>query len=144
MRTSVTSAALSPDGTRVVTASADNTARVWDARTGQPVGAPLQHVGAVSAAAFSADGTRVVTASDDNTARVWDARTGQPVGAPLQHAECRHVGGVQRGRDARGDGVSGQDGAGVGRADRGSRWARRCSMRTRRRRRRSAPTGRAW
>ena len=32
----VYSAAFSADGTRVVTASADKTARVWDARTGQP------------------------------------------------------------------------------------------------------------
>ena len=36
----------------------DNTARVWDARTGQAVGAPLRHADAVQSAAFSADGTR--------------------------------------------------------------------------------------
>ncbi len=35
----VNSAAFSPDGTRVVTASADQTARVWDATTGKPLGA---------------------------------------------------------------------------------------------------------
>ena len=34
-------AAFSPDGTRVVTASADNTARVWDAATGRPHTNPL-------------------------------------------------------------------------------------------------------
>ena len=43
----VYSAAFSPDGTRVVTASDDNTARVWDAATGAPIGKPLQHEGAV-------------------------------------------------------------------------------------------------
>ena len=85
IKLAVTAVAWSADGTRVVTASADKTARVWDARTGQAVGAPLQHQGVVQAVAFSADGTRVVTASDDKTARVWDARTGQAVGAPLQH-----------------------------------------------------------
>jgi WD40 repeat protein len=78
-------AAFSADGTRVVTASFSRGARVWDARTGEPVGAPLEHQDFVVSAAFSADGTRVVTASYDLTARVWDARTGQPVGAPLQH-----------------------------------------------------------
>ena len=82
----VLSAAFSPDGRRIVTAS-DNTARVWDAPPGQPVGAPLQHQSAVASAAFSPDGRRIVTASDDNTARVWDAATGQPVGAPLQHQD---------------------------------------------------------
>ena len=39
MRDSVTSAAFSPDGRRIVTASADNTARLWDAETGKPIGA---------------------------------------------------------------------------------------------------------
>ena len=67
----VTAAAFSSDGTRVVTASADKTARVWDAATGKPVTPPLEHPGGVAAAAFSPDGTRVLTRSYDNTARVW-------------------------------------------------------------------------
>jgi dipeptidyl aminopeptidase/acylaminoacyl peptidase len=67
----VLSAAFSPDGRRVVTASADSTARVWEADTGKPVGGPLQHQERVYTAAFSPDGRRVVTASEDSTARVW-------------------------------------------------------------------------
>ena len=38
-----TSAAFSPDGKRIVTASDDSTARVWDAATGSRIGQPLQH-----------------------------------------------------------------------------------------------------
>ena len=68
----VWSAAFSPDGTRVVTASGDNTARVWDAATGKPVSCALEHQAEVEGAAFSPDGTRVVTASGDNTAQLWD------------------------------------------------------------------------
>jgi WD40 repeat protein len=70
----VTAASFSPDGTRVVTASSDRTARVWDAATGKAITLPLVHQEYVLAAAFSPDGTRVVTASYDKTARVWDVR----------------------------------------------------------------------
>ena len=81
----VFSASFSPDGARAATASLDNTARVWDAATGAPVGKPLQHDNRVPSAAFSPDGARVVTASWDNTARLWDAATGVPIGQPLRH-----------------------------------------------------------
>ena len=84
----VTTVAFSPDGTRVVTASADGTARVWNAATGAPATGPLGHGGLVSAALFSPDGTRVVTASADRTARVWDARTGAALTPPLRHGDA--------------------------------------------------------
>jgi WD40 repeat protein len=81
----VNMAALSVDGTRVVTASSDETARVWDAATGKAVGEPLRHESTVSSAAFNKDGTRVVTGSWDKTTRIWDAATGAAVGEPLRH-----------------------------------------------------------
>jgi WD40 repeat protein len=81
----VRSAAFSPDGKRIVTASWDKTARVWDAKSGKPIGEPLiGHSGRVVSAAFSPDGRRIVTASDDKTARVWDAETGKPIGELLK------------------------------------------------------------
>ena len=71
----VRSAVFSPDGSRIVTASNDNTARLWDAKTGAAI-ATLSHTAPVLSAVFSPDGSRVVTASVDKTARLWDAKTG--------------------------------------------------------------------
>jgi WD40 repeat protein len=66
------SAAFSPDGKHIVTASEDKTARLWDGETGKPIGEPLKgHEDAVGRAAFSPDGKRIVTASSDKTARLW-------------------------------------------------------------------------
>ena len=73
---SVLAASFSPDGRWVVTASDDQTARVWEAASGRPVGEPLRHDGVVNAASFSPDGRWVVTASLDQTARVWEAASG--------------------------------------------------------------------
>src|SRR5262249_57087063 len=61
-------------GARVVTASNDRTARVWDAAGGKQIAVLSGHDALVQSAAFSPDGSRVVTASADKTARVWDAR----------------------------------------------------------------------
>ena len=66
------SAAFSGDGKRVVTASGDQTARIWDAESGQEIAVLKIHTGVVLSAAFSGDSKRVVTASDDKTARIWD------------------------------------------------------------------------
>jgi roadblock/LC7 domain-containing protein len=71
----VAAVAFSPDGTLVATGSWDNTARVFEARTGREV-SRLAHQSVVNAVAFSPDGTLVATGSWDNTARVFEARTG--------------------------------------------------------------------
>jgi WD40 repeat protein len=81
----VNAASFSPDGRRIVTASNDNTARVWDAESGKPIGKPMPHEGIVFEASFGPDGRRIVTASSDKTARVWDAESGKPVGEPMRH-----------------------------------------------------------
>jgi WD40 repeat protein/serine/threonine protein kinase len=79
----VSFAAFSPAGERVVTASYDGSARVWDVASGLPVSAPLRHESYVYYAAFSPDGRRLVTAGQDGKVRLWDAATGQSLLLPL-------------------------------------------------------------
>ncbi|MGD1715369.1 caspase family protein, partial [Dapis sp. BLCC M172] len=72
----VKAVALSSDGKTIATAGSDNTARLWDAKTGKEL-ATLLHQDIVWAVTFSSDGKTIATASSDNTARLWDAKTGK-------------------------------------------------------------------
>src|SRR5262249_15492460 len=76
----VTTAGYSPDGKRIVTASLDRLARVWNAAgTGEPLILRGHHE-AVYWAGFSPDGKRIATGSVDKTARVWNADgAGEPL-----------------------------------------------------------------
>ncbi|MCI0359577.1 MAG: hypothetical protein L0211_13965, partial [Planctomycetaceae bacterium] len=64
---------LTPDERWIVTASADNSARIWDATTGAEVLTLAGHASEVTAVAVLADGPglRVLTGSSDKTAKLW-------------------------------------------------------------------------
>jgi WD40 repeat protein len=80
----VLSVAFSPDGKRIASGSKDNTLRLWDGKSGEAIGEPLQgHSGTVMSVAFSPDGKRVVSGSADKTLRLWDAELSEATGEPL-------------------------------------------------------------
>ena len=74
----VLSVEVSRDGSRVVTASEDGDARVWNARTGETIWTLRGHGGTVFDASFSPDGRLVVTGGPI-TAGLWDAATGEKI-----------------------------------------------------------------
>jgi WD40 repeat protein len=72
------SCVFSPKGDLIVTASrTDRSARLWDAGTSEPFGAPLRHPASVLEVSFSRDlsregGGTVLTLAEDNVIRLWD------------------------------------------------------------------------
>lgn len=78
----VRSAAFAPDGRRVVTASADGTAKVWDTLTGLELASVESGQRNLTDVAISPDGSRFVTVAGDSegpSAILWDLATGQRI-----------------------------------------------------------------
>ena len=65
-----------PDGNRIVTASDDGTARIWDMETGNELGVlKAADDKPVTALALMSGPTRIVTGSKDGSMRIWDPDT---------------------------------------------------------------------
>ncbi|WP_116247809.1 WD40 repeat domain-containing protein [Nocardiopsis sp. FIRDI 009] len=83
----VRDAALSPDGTALVSGGTDRCALLWSLEPGR---APMElgHEGAiVESVSWSPDGERVATGAQDRSIRVWDARDGSLLTALRGHQD---------------------------------------------------------
>ncbi|MBW4541777.1 MAG: AAA-like domain-containing protein [Myxacorys chilensis ATA2-1-KO14] len=84
LESSVEAIALSPNGSQLVVAGADNTATLWDVARQQRIGKPWNHDSKINAVTFSLQGNFIATASDDNKAKVFQ-KNGQQQCVTLQH-----------------------------------------------------------
>src|SRR4051812_6348240 len=75
----VQAAEFSPDSNRIVTASHDQTAKVWDATTGRELLTLEGHTRMVTSAAFLPDGGRILTAGNDGLIKIWEGATSQQI-----------------------------------------------------------------
>jgi serine/threonine protein kinase len=73
----VCAVAFAPDGSRLASAGADETVRIWDAVTGRTVFALPGHADDVVGVAFGRSGELLASASWDRTVKVWDALQGR-------------------------------------------------------------------
>lgn len=99
LQSGVTYTAWSPDGKIFLTASRDETVKIWDGESGIELQHLVGHSDVVEHAAWSSDGERVLTSSSDRTARLWDAESGEEI-----HVLLGHTGSVIQGawsRDGR-------------------------------------------
>ena len=76
--------AASPDWSLLATGGFLREVRLWDVRTGEPVGNPIPaSEGFVVSAAFDSTGTRLLTGGTDGTARLFHVASHRQIGASL-------------------------------------------------------------
>jgi WD40 repeat protein len=66
------SVALSPDGTKVASATTKSAIRIWDTNTGRVTTVMTGHTKIVTSVSWSPDGTKIVSGCNDKTVRVWN------------------------------------------------------------------------
>ncbi|MEC9367988.1 MAG: hypothetical protein VX871_04780 [Pseudomonadota bacterium] len=77
----------SPDGTKLASASADDTAIVWDIANLGFLRRFSGHGGDVNAVRFVQSGGAIATVSDDNTARLWRVSDGRVIASMTGHLD---------------------------------------------------------
>lgn len=85
----VRSSSFSADSRFLLTASSDDTGRIWSCQTGKCLRVLVGHQGALNGCSFSPDGLRAMTSSRDGTVKLWEFDEGiEGTGGCDQHTEC--------------------------------------------------------
>jgi WD40 repeat protein len=86
-RNSINDLSYSPDGSRIASASLDQTIGLWHGMTLEPLALLQGHNGKVLQVQFTSESNRLVSMSDDLTIRLWEAARGNPVAVLHGHTE---------------------------------------------------------
>ena len=82
----VRAVAIAPDGKTAISASYDDTLKIWDTETGRELKTLIGHSHLVSAVAIAPDGKTAISASLDNTLKIWDTETGSELKTLTGHS----------------------------------------------------------
>ncbi|MCF2147802.1 hypothetical protein IQ276_015505 [Desmonostoc muscorum LEGE 12446] len=84
---SVNAVAVTPNGQQVISASRDNTLKVWNLATGEELFTLTGHSDSVNAIAVTPNGQQVISASLDSTLKVWNLATGEELFTLTGHSD---------------------------------------------------------
>jgi WD40 repeat protein/uncharacterized caspase-like protein len=82
----VTALAFSPDGSRFLSASLDQTVKLWETSSGRLLRTFRQQSLSINVVAYSPDGRKFVSGGHDQKLRVWDTETSHPLHVLEGHA----------------------------------------------------------
>jgi len=85
-RADVQSIAVSPDGSKFVTASLREI-KLWDVRSGEYLKTFKGHSDWVSSVSFSRGGSKLLSGSNDKSIKLWDVTTGECLHTYLGHSD---------------------------------------------------------
>ena len=74
---SINCVSYSTNGLKIITASQDKSAKIWDTISGKVHLTLIGHGDSINYCEFSTDGKKVITASDDEKIKVWSVETGE-------------------------------------------------------------------
>lgn len=77
-RLAISQVRISPDGKWIASSSADGTAKIWNAVTGEHIETLVGHMEGISCIAWAPDSNTLATGSDDKAIRLWDRVTASP------------------------------------------------------------------
>jgi hypothetical protein len=100
-RKPIVSLDFSSDGKLLATASSDETARIWEAATGNRVSTLAGHALNVISAKFSADSSLILTVGMDKRAKLWETATGREIATVFESGRGDDLMGASFGRDGR-------------------------------------------
>ena len=89
-RNSIFDVVYSPDGSRIASASLDQTIGLWNGATLQPIDLLRGHVDKVVQVLFTPDSKRLLSLGEDDSIRIWDAARGDPVAVLHGHTGKIH------------------------------------------------------